>query len=207
MTDGERPVQEIPAMRVHLNRSQAFSFVEILVSVIFLALAGLAIYAATIHGVTASTWGAEKVMVEGFLTDMVQTYQAFDYAELSTRPEIKTSEAEALKDSAQVADVLQLSPDVFLPSSWGLQQLQAKNEVKEIRPKVSAGQTSSGDKMTDPIYKEYMEKIKLLGLKRGVWSKEVPAGSGTLVIHCVISYKSQAGPAIKTERSFVKFKS
>ena len=165
---------------------KGLTLLEILIAIVFLAAGGLAIYTANQRSVVGSAWGAEHVLCEGLLNDLVDYFRTYTYDNLTTAQGVKQSPKpleELLAEDvtlSEVDDLPVLDPGAAQPES------AAASEVKGL--------------------KEAWQKVKgNLKIKRMVYFREEESGKRG-VLTCIVKWRSAAGMSIESHRQVVVFK-
>lgn len=167
------------------KKTRGMSFVEVLVTILFLTTSGLALYTATIRNVKETEWTAENVMAETALKDLGEVYLAEPFTELKALPQNEA--AVTAVDMKKLEEMVPLSSSSFMsdPGNPG----------------------SATDIANDPIYATYQKLVESLEFKRKVFFSLNPTNPNQGVLTCQVQYKSQAlGDRLQTKtRKFVVF--
>jgi hypothetical protein len=193
------------------NRS-AQSLLEVLIAAVILTTGGIVIWSASQRNVAEAAWGAERVMCEGLLNDMVTVYRTYPYvdfqAEVDGIKKVSANLEDAVATLSKVNDdplqkVLPLADASFLPQA----KLTAADGPSGLLPSdptyeaaiASANKAAHGDAFAV----EFDAMVKLLGLKRMVLF--VDSGKGMGVATCIVRWKSRAGQFVDIRRQFAIF--
>jgi len=176
------------------------NLIEILVAIIFLALGGMALYTAASRTVSEAAWGAERVLCEGLLNDMVEYAFTLGFSELKNNPtalpgRIVTDETDANKLVAVVDNA----------ASDAIESVPSLNPVG-IPPALIGPPLITG---TDAIFQAQYKRLcdewnatkTSIGLKRLVFFRDNKDQTGTIT--CVVKWKSQAGHPVSVFRQVV----
>jgi hypothetical protein len=187
--------------------------VEIIVAILFLAAGGMALYTGSMRSVAEAAWGAERVMCEGLLNDLVEYYFTLGFTSLRPDPILGTPATPGVVISTEV-DVAKLAAletaDVIAARKAIEEDLEVLDPAGKPNPSDVLGDLLPNDPglnlQIDTIKKEWDATRRSLGIKRAAFFREDDPGKrGTLT--CVVKWTSRAGPVIVISRKAVVFKS
>jgi hypothetical protein len=198
-------------MTTKLNR-RAQSLIEVLVAAVILTTGGIVVWSASQRNVAEAAWGAERVMCEGLLNDLVTVYRTYPYvdfqAEVDGIKKISNDLEGTVATLSQLPDdpmqkVLPLALASFLPQI----RLAASDGPSGLVPSDPAyltAMTAANTAAHSDVYgAECDSMVKLLGLKRMVLFAD--SGKGMGVATCIVRWKSRAGQSVDIRRQFAIF--
>jgi hypothetical protein len=192
--------------RAGAGADRAQSLVEVMVAVIFLAAGGLAIYTASIRSVSEAAWGAERVMAEGLVNDMIEYYRSWSFTELEAAGGQADSGVKEVSATAKLDDVL-AGPEPQAEMTALADQLVVLDPLYAPPPPLIDPPPALPANIQDEIRKiarEWTEIRNVLGLRRmAFYRPDKPGERGTLI--CAARWKSRAGQTVTAHRQIVRF--